>query len=187
MKKTKIAITTMLATCVAAIAFVLTPAHATTVKDTFTCRGTLTSKGHPGYYDIVAVSNDEDEYPMTCMLDDANKASSKQILAVCHEGDTCIVRAAGESGNGNRHAIDKVLSVRRVVASECVVNDPTGTPLNVRTSPNGSIVGALHNGTQVEIMSDRMDGRHRIWFFVVPQGSGKSGFVYSTMIHCKWE
>lgn len=26
-----------------------------------------------------------------------------------------------------------------------VVNDPTGTPLNVRSQPNGAILGALYN------------------------------------------
>jgi hypothetical protein len=29
----------------------------------------------------------------------------------------------------------------------CRVMDPTGTPLNVRTTPNGNIVGTLNNGS----------------------------------------
>jgi hypothetical protein len=92
-------------------ALLLPSAHAATVRDTFTCVGTLTSKGlNPGFYQIVAA--DHADYPMTCLLDDASKASSKQILAVCHEGDTGIVRARGESGNANMHSIDEVLSVR---------------------------------------------------------------------------
>jgi hypothetical protein len=93
----------------------LTPAHAATVYDTFTCVGTLTSKGlNPGYYQIIADRNPNDnDMPMTCLLDDVNKPSSKAILAVCHEGDRCIVRASGDSGNANMHSIDKVLSVRR--------------------------------------------------------------------------
>jgi hypothetical protein len=93
-------------------ALLLTPAHAATVNDTFTCVGTLTSKGlNPGFYQIVAAG--DADYPMTCLLDDASQASSRQILAVCHEGDTCIVRASRQSGNANMHSIDKVLSVRR--------------------------------------------------------------------------
>ena len=39
-----------------------------------------------------------------------------------------------------------MLSPAPAWAQECVVNDPTGTPLNVRTRPNGAIVGALYNG-----------------------------------------
>jgi hypothetical protein len=97
-------------------ALLLTPAHAVTVNDTFTCVGTLTSKGlNPGFYQIVAAG--DADYPMTCLLDDASKASTKRILAVCHEGDTCIVRASGQSGNANIHSIDKVLSVRRAPKS----------------------------------------------------------------------
>ncbi len=91
-------------------------AHAATVSDTFTCVGTLTSKGlNPGYYQIIADrSPNDNDMPMTCLLDDVSKPGSKQILAVCQEGDRCIVRASGESGNGNMHSIDEVLSVRRV-------------------------------------------------------------------------
>jgi hypothetical protein len=32
--------------------------------------------------------------------------------------------------------------------SSCRVRDPTGTPLNVRTSPNGNAAGTLNNGVQ---------------------------------------
>jgi hypothetical protein len=34
----------------------------------------------------------------------------------------------------------------------CRVVDPTGTPLNVRTTPNGHVVGALNNGVFVRIL-----------------------------------
>ena len=34
----------------------------------------------------------------------------------------------------------------------CLVADPTGTPLNVRTEPNGRIVDSLRNGVLVEII-----------------------------------
>jgi len=70
--------------------------------------------------------------------------------------------------------------------ASCVVDDPTGTPLNVRTSPNGTIVGALHNGTSVGVVYSRMSADHKVWFFVVPNGPGKSGFVYSQLLDCQW-
>jgi hypothetical protein len=34
---------------------------------------------------------------------------------------------------------------------ECLVSDPTGTPLNVRQSPNGSVIGTLRNGQGVAL------------------------------------
>jgi hypothetical protein len=70
--------------------------------------------------------------------------------------------------------------------ASCVVDDPTGTPLNVRTSPNGPIVGALHNGASVGVVYSRMSADHKVWFFVVPEGPGKSGFVYSQFLDCQW-
>ena len=36
--------------------------------------------------------------------------------------------------------------------NSCYVNDPTGTRLNVRTSPNGHIVSTLSNGTSVLLL-----------------------------------
>lgn len=46
-------------------------------------------------------------------------------------------------------------------AQDCVVNDPSGTPLNVRTQPRGSILGALHNGVRVRIVDTAHDENGR--------------------------
>ena len=35
------------------------------------------------------------------------------------------------------------------IGDRCKVTDPTGTPLNVRSAPNGKIIGTLANGTLV--------------------------------------
>jgi uncharacterized protein YraI len=48
-------------------------------------------------------------------------------------------------------------------ALECTVDDPTGTPLNVRSQPNGPIVGALHNGAAVLVSDLILDGSGRRW------------------------
>jgi hypothetical protein len=36
--------------------------------------------------------------------------------------------------------------------SHCRVMDPTGTPLNLRTAPNGQILGNLANGIVVAVL-----------------------------------
>jgi hypothetical protein len=41
------------------------------------------------------------------------------------------------------------------VNAECYVADPTGTMLNVRSSPNGRVVTRLRNGTMVRISTTR--------------------------------
>ncbi|MBW4551712.1 MAG: SH3 domain-containing protein [Aphanocapsa sp. GSE-SYN-MK-11-07L] len=45
----------------------------------------------------------------------------------------------------------------------CKVTDPTGTPLNVRSSPNGEIVNALRNGREVYIHEVARDSQGRAW------------------------
>ena len=68
--------------------------------------------------------------------------------------------------------------------SRCTVTDPTGTPLNVRSRPNGgSIVGALHNGTPVRVAGREVDERGRPRSYVVP-AQGKAGWIYREFISC---
>ena len=66
----------------------------------------------------------------------------------------------------------------------CAVTDPTGTPLNVRSEPNGPIVGALHNGAVVRRMETRPDDRGRLWSLIVPEGPGKAGWVFREFVSC---
>jgi Bacterial SH3 domain len=63
----------------------------------------------------------------------------------------------------------------------CVVNDPTDTPLNVRSRPYGKILGALRNGTFVN--AGKRNGK---WIKIVPEeGRGKSGWVFRQYLQCK--
>jgi hypothetical protein len=77
-----------------------------------------------------------------------------------------------------------IVSTSSPAQSRCMVTDPTGTPLNVRSRPNGgSIVGALHNGTSVRVMDREIDERGRTWSYVVP-AQGKAGWIYRHFISC---
>jgi hypothetical protein len=60
----------------------------------------------------------------------------------------------------------------------CTVADPSGTPLNVRKSPYGQVIGALNNGILVSTEERRGD-----WVSVVPR-SGKSGWVFLKFLDC---
>lgn len=66
-------------------------------------------------------------------------------------------------------------------ALECTVADPSGTPMNVRSRPNGAIVGALHNDTTVFVSGTSSDGR---WAKVSPAGEGKTGWVAKRLLDC---
>jgi hypothetical protein len=67
-------------------------------------------------------------------------------------------------------------------AGTCVVDDPTGTPLNVRASPNGAIVTTLANGTQVEVVDEvKLGAKH--WFFVAQHGQ-RLGWIFGAYVVC---
>ena len=68
-------------------------------------------------------------------------------------------------------------------AAECLVADPTGTPLNVRSKPQGGVVSALSNGAAVEIVDQRtLDGKR--WAKVAADGA-VLGWVFSAYLDCK--
>jgi hypothetical protein len=67
----------------------------------------------------------------------------------------------------------------------CVVADPSGTPLNVRSAPYGRILGALNNGAPVRLLDTSRDDGGRPWAYVAPRGAGKAGWVYREYIECE--
>ena len=69
-------------------------------------------------------------------------------------------------------------------AQTCIVTDPTGTPLNVRARPNGPILGALHNGTAVQVSGTAYDKGGKPWAYIAPLGPGKRGWVFWGYLTC---
>jgi hypothetical protein len=69
--------------------------------------------------------------------------------------------------------------------TSCTVSDPTGTPLNVRSRPNGPIVGALHNGATVFVSALIADASGRRWAKIVPLQEGKAGWVFREHLTCE--
>ena len=68
----------------------------------------------------------------------------------------------------------------------CEIMDPTGTPLNVRASPNGHIVGTLQNGVQVSVLDRVVDRKKQAWVYVGhSEDQSPIGWVYREFIACK--
>ncbi|MEK1933587.1 MAG: SH3 domain-containing protein [Pararhizobium sp.] len=66
--------------------------------------------------------------------------------------------------------------------AECVVADPTGTPLNVRAQPNGHIVSTLDNGLSVDVIAEtRASGKR--WVQVAADGE-TLGWVFANFLDC---
>jgi hypothetical protein len=69
--------------------------------------------------------------------------------------------------------------------SQCRVMDPTGTPLNVRTSPDGRIVGNLPNDMLVTITDHAIDRTGKSWVYISKFSDGKPvGWVFQEFISC---
>ncbi|HTO30783.1 MAG TPA: SH3 domain-containing protein [Pararhizobium sp.] len=70
----------------------------------------------------------------------------------------------------------------RALAVECVVADPTGTPLNVRAEPKGRILSVLENGTAVEVTDETWIGGKR-WVRIMTD-EGTPGWVFAAYLDC---
>ena len=69
----------------------------------------------------------------------------------------------------------------------CLVADPTGTPLNVRTVPDGKIVNTLRNGFTVNIIQTATSGG-RAWVYVRRADSNVPlGWVFRDYLNCERE
>jgi uncharacterized protein len=76
-------------------------------------------------------------------------------------------------------------SIEAFAQSPCEVADPTGTPLNVRASPNGDIVGTLRNGVQVFVLDRSVDRKKQAWVYVGrSEDRSPIGWVYREFIVC---
>jgi hypothetical protein len=67
-------------------------------------------------------------------------------------------------------AMTLLISAGFALAAEgdrCTVTDPTGTPLNVRESPNGKIVGTLADGALVAIVESKDAANGKPWVKIV--------------------
>ncbi|MGO4619384.1 SH3 domain-containing protein [Ensifer sp. 2YAB10] len=64
----------------------------------------------------------------------------------------------------------------------CTVADPTGTPLNVRDTPNGRVVMTLSNGAKAGQAGER-DHSGKRWSLVANE-AGPLGWVFSAYLDC---
>ena len=69
-----------------------------------------------------------------------------------------------------------------LAADDCLVDDPTGTPLNVRAEPNGPILTTLQNGISVAVLEERKLGTKR-WLLVALAGR-QLGWIFGAYVVC---
>lgn len=66
----------------------------------------------------------------------------------------------------------------------CTVVDPTGTPLNVRSGPNGKILSTLRKGSKVEVV-DHTEQNGKRWARVSKYQEATYGWVFEAYLKCK--
>jgi len=68
--------------------------------------------------------------------------------------------------------------------SRCLVADPTGTPLNVRTEPNGRIIDTLPNGVLLTIIGSQ-SSHGKEWSYVSKADHNATlGWVFRDYLNC---
>jgi S1-C subfamily serine protease len=67
----------------------------------------------------------------------------------------------------------------------CRLADPTGTPLNIRNAPNGSIIGTLTNGTMVAVLNRASDRQSRAWAYIGTSERKAIGWVFRDYLDCR--
>jgi hypothetical protein len=85
-------------------------------------------------------------------------------------------------------ALALLLSINLAAAAEgerCKVTDPTGTPLNVRESPNGKVIGTLANGTLVSVVESKNAANGKPWVKVRHYTTMQPiGWVFREFVSC---
>jgi hypothetical protein len=74
-----------------------------------------------------------------------------------------------------------------IAVERCMVTDPTGTPLNIRSEPGGAIIGVYDNGTIIRATETRLDAKGRSWSKVGKLENGvvnTVGWVFTKFISC---
>jgi hypothetical protein len=125
----------------------------------------------------------------------AKSAMLKIVLLGTFVSAGSVATAFAQSGNagGTIGNDDKALSGTRPELQSggsdqdrnmCVVADPTGTPLNIRTSPNGKIVGKVANGERIRI-SDQTTENGKEWAYISNPASRPIGWVFRKFLACR--
>jgi uncharacterized protein YraI len=81
-------------------------------------------------------------------------------------------------------AVILAASLTAASAQQCMVSDPTGTPLNMRESPNGRIVGTLRNGVFVTLR-DVVEVRGKRWAELAWDRPGGTVYVLREYVSCR--
>jgi hypothetical protein len=69
-------------------------------------------------------------------------------------------------------------------STECVVNNPSGRPMNVRETPNGAIKGSVNNRAHVRPLRFASAADGKPWAYVSDVTGREIGWMFSPFLNC---
>ncbi|MDQ0318400.1 hypothetical protein QO002_000538 [Pararhizobium capsulatum DSM 1112] len=102
------------------------------------------------------------------------------------------MRTTAESGKedavdhsaGGIASLMLIIGAAEVGASDriCRIADPTGTPLNIRSSPNRALLSTIDNGRDVRVLEEQRV-KHELWPRIMADGQER-GWVFGSYLDC---
>jgi len=80
-----------------------------------------------------------------------------------------------------------LIAAPALAEDKCIVTDPSGTPLNVRTAPGGKILTSLSNGVTVVLGDTQKDAKGREWAQIIAitaDPKAKGGWIAKDLVSC---
>ena len=117
-----------------------------------------------------------------CIMKNEGKLSQDEVSRIKQLAIQCLASnfRACERLDPNQSA-----NITAYYDKKCVVADPTGTPLNLRASPGGKIVGSLQNGYRYTVIDQSKDNQGREWSFLESEESNYGlGWVFKKFLKC---
>ena len=108
--------------------------------------------------------------------------SNSRSAQVENPSPTVIAVAPGASSADSSLSYNTNKSREKSLAS-CRVNDPNDTYVNLRQTPNGSLIGPVANGTSIQITGYQSDSQGRDWAEVYTSNK-QVGYMFRRMLSC---
>lgn len=98
-------------------------------------------------------------------------------------------RCYGKRGQSGSEMVWHICSSNSIKVTSsptnCVIADPTNTPLNIRTAPNGKLLGTISNGDRVTVIDETMDRTIDRWAYIADAESKPLGWAFRRYVVCK--
>ena len=111
------------------------------------------------------------------------EAQPPAVIAVTPNAPAQPPTAVAIASSQHQPAVTNAPAPQPPVQPACRVNDPNDTYVNLRQTPNGTLVGPVNNGTSVQISGYQTDSQGRNWAAVMTSDK-RVGYMAGWMIAC---